>query len=128
MSPKIFFVGLIGLLSGVLLGITGILPLGFFIIFLRFLNVGDYKTILGSVLYVVLFPISIGSFIQYYQAGKVNFLVGNILLITMVLGSYFGTKLVLDERYQLTEKTIKYITACMSFVASMIFFFTARNM
>ena len=55
------FVALIGLISGLLLGLTGILPLGFFIILFKFLNVGDYKTILGTVLYVILFPLSLGS-------------------------------------------------------------------
>ena len=128
MQVKIFFVILIGLISGVLLGITGILPLGFFIIFLRFLDVGDYKTILGTVLYVIIYPISIGSVWQYHRAGKVNFLVGNILLVTMLLGSYFGTKLVLDEKYKLSEKTIKYITAVMSLIASILFFITAYNL
>ena len=92
------FVGLIGLISGLLLGLTGILPLGFFIILLKYLNVGDYKTILGTVLYVILFPLSIGSVFEFYKAKKINFFVGNILLITMAIGSYFGSKLVLDEQ------------------------------
>jgi uncharacterized membrane protein YfcA len=122
------FVGLIGLISGLLLGLTGILPLGFFIILFKFLDVGDYKTILGTVLYVILFPLSIGSVWEFYKAKKINFFVGNILIITMVIGSYFGSKLVLDERFKLTEKTIKYITAIMTFIASIIFFITAYNL
>ena len=59
---------IIGLLSGLLLGVTGILPLGFFIIILKYLNVGDYKTIIGTVLYVILFPLSIGSVWEFYKA------------------------------------------------------------
>jgi len=122
------FVALIGLISGLLLGITGILPLGFFIILFKFLNVGDYKTILGTVLYVILFPLSLGSVWEFYKAKKINFFVGNILIITMVIGSYFGSKLVIDEHFQFTEKTIKYISAVMTLIASIIFFITAYNL
>ena len=121
------FVALIGLISGLLLGLTGILPLGFFIILFKFLNIGDYKTILGTVLYVILFPLSLGSVWEFYKAKKINFFVGNILIITMVIGSYFGSKLVIDEHFKLTEKTIKYISAVMTLTASIIFFITAYN-
>ena len=122
------FVGLIGLISGLLLGLTGILPLGFFIILLKYLNVGDYKTILGTVLYVILFPLSIGSVFEFYKAKKINFFVGNILLITMAIGSYFGSKLVLDERFKITEKKIKYITAILLLFSSMLFFIEAYKL
>ena len=67
---NIIFICLIGLLSGLLLGITGILPLGFFIILLKYLNVGDYKTIMGTVLYVILFPLTIGSVWEFYKEKK----------------------------------------------------------
>ena len=125
---NIIFICLIGLISGLLLGLTGILPLGFFIILFKYLNVGDYKTILGTVLYVLLFPLSVGSAWEFYKTKKINFFVGNILLVTMMIGSYFGSKLVLDERFQLTEKTIKYITAVMTFIFSIVFFITAYNL
>jgi uncharacterized membrane protein YfcA len=119
---------LIGILSGILLGITGILPLGFFILLFKYLNVGDYKTILGTVLYVILFPLSIGSVLEFYKAKKINFFVGNILLFTMIIGSYIGSKLVLDEHFKFTEKTIKYISSAMTFVASILFFINAYNL
>jgi uncharacterized membrane protein YfcA len=119
---------IIGLLSGLLLGVTGILPLGFFIIIFKYLNVGDYKTILGTVLYVILFPLSIGSVWEFYKAKKINFFVGNVLLVTMIIGSYFGSKFVLDEGYHLSEKTIKYITAVMTLIASILFFISAYEL
>jgi uncharacterized membrane protein YfcA len=119
---------IIGLISGILLGLTGILPLGFFILLLKYLDVGDYKTILGTVLYVILFPLSIGSVLEFYKAKKINFFAGNILLITMIIGSYIGSKLVLDEHFKLTEKTIKYISAAMTFIFSIAFFITAYNL
>ena len=125
---NIILICLIGLISGLLLGLTGILPLGFFLILFKYFNVGDYKTIIGTVLYVILFPLTIGSVWEFYKTKKINFFVGNILLVTMIIGSYFGSKLVLDERFQLTEKTIKYISAIMSFVFSIAFFITAYNL
>jgi uncharacterized membrane protein YfcA len=125
---NIILICLIGLVSGLLLGLTGILPLGFFIILFKYLDVGDYKTIMGTVLYVLLFPLTFGSIWEFYEAKKVNFFVGNILVITMIIGSYFGSKLVLDERFQLTEKTIKYITAVMTFIFSIVFFIMAYNL
>jgi len=125
---NIIILCLIGLISGLLMGLTGILPLGFFIILFKFLDVGDYKTILGTVLYVLLFPLTFGSIWEFYKAKKINFFVGNILLITMVIGSYIGSKLVLDEHFQITEKTIKYITAVMTFIFSIVFFITAYNL
>ena len=119
---------IIGLVSGVLMGVTGILPLGFFILLFKYLNVGDHKTILGTVLYVILFPLSIGSVWEFYKAKKINFFVGNVLLVAMVVGSFFGSKLVLDERFQLSEKTIKYITAVMTLIASALFFISASKL
>ena len=110
------------------MGVTGILPLGFFILLFKYLNVGDHKTILGTVLYVILFPLSIGSVWEFYKAKKINFFVGNVLLVAMVVGSFFGSKLVLDERFQLSEKTIKYITAVMTLIASALFFISASKL
>ena len=107
------------------MGLTGILPLGFFIILFKFLNVGDYKTIIGTTLYVMVFPLTFGSVWEFYKAKKLNFFVGNVLIITMVIGSYFGSKLVIDEHFKLTEKTIKYISAVMTLTASIFFFITS---
>jgi uncharacterized membrane protein YfcA len=119
---------IIGIISGLLMGMTGILPLGYFLLALQYLDVGDYKTIVGTVLYVILFPLSIGSVWEFYKAKKINLFVGNVLLITMIIGSYLGSKIVLDARYKLSEKTIKYLTSVLSFIAGFLFFISAHNM
>jgi uncharacterized membrane protein YfcA len=124
----ILSITIIGIASGVLMGVTGILPLGFFLLLFKYLDVGDHKTIIGTVLYVILFPLSIGSVWEFYKAKKINFFAGNILLVAMVIGSFFGSKLVLDERFQLSEKTIKYITAVMTLIASALFFLSASKL
>jgi uncharacterized membrane protein YfcA len=124
----IISIGVVGLLSGIVLGLTGIFQVGVFILLLKYLNIGDYKTITGTVLYVILFPLTIGSVFEFYKAKKINFFAGNILLITMIIGSYLGSKLVLDERFNITEKTIKYISSALTFCASILFFITAYNL
>jgi uncharacterized membrane protein len=61
---------LLGLFAGLFLGVTGIAPLGLIVIALELLKIGDYKTNLGSVLFLNLFPISIGSVYEFYKAKK----------------------------------------------------------
>ena len=119
---------LIGIILGLISGITGILFTGFAIVGLKYLDVGDYKKIIGTTLYILLFPLSIGSIIEFYKAKKINFFVGNLLLITAIIGSYFGSKLVLDERFKITEKKIKYITAILLLFSSMLFFIEAYKL
>jgi uncharacterized membrane protein YfcA len=119
---------IIGLFFGIMMGMTGILPIGLLILVLKYLNVGDYKTILGTVLYVILFPITIGSVWDFYNARKINYFVANVLLVTLIIGSFLGSKFVLDERIQLSEKTIKYISAVITLIASILFFISAYKL
>jgi len=119
---------IIGLFFGIMMGMTGILPIGLLIIGLKYLNVGDYKTVLGTVLYIILFPITIGSVWDFYNARKINYFVANILLVTLIIGSFLGSKFVLDERIQLSEKTIKYISAVITLIASILFFISAYKL
>jgi len=125
---NIIIICLIGIIIGIISGITGILFSGFAIILFKYLDVGDYKTILGTVLYITLFPLTIGSVVEFYNAKKINFFVGNLLLITFIIGGYFGSKLVLDEKFKVTEKQIKYISAILSFFSAILFFLEADNL
>ena len=125
---NIIIICLIGIIIGIISGITGILFSGFAIILFKYLDVGDYKTILGTVLYITLFPLTIGSVVEFYNAKKINFFVGNLLLITFIIGGYFGSKLVLDEKFKVTEKQIKYISAILSFFSAILFFLEAHNL
>ena len=125
---NIIFVCLIGIIIGLISGITGVLFTGFAIILFKYLDVGDYKTILGTTLYVLLFPLTIGSIVEFYKAKKINFAVGNLLLVSLLIGSYIGSKLVLDDSYSLTEKKIKYMSAILSFFSSILFFTQAYKL
>jgi hypothetical protein len=50
-----------GLLSGLFLGVTGIAPTGLLLLIFEYFKIGDYTSNLGALLFLNLFPISIGS-------------------------------------------------------------------
>ena len=102
---------IVGLICGVFLGITGILPIGIILIVLDYLNIGDYRTNLGAILFLNLFPYTIGSFYEFYKTKKINYSLGWILLISIIVGSYIGSKYVVGAGLQLSIKQIKYISA-----------------
>jgi uncharacterized membrane protein YfcA len=114
-----------GLISGVFLGLTGIPGMGLTLLGLDYFKVNDYKSILGSILFVNLFPISVGSVWEFYKAGKIDFTLGWILLISTILGSYMGSLYVVKGKNQLSNSTIKYLTAYFSFFTGILFLISA---
>lgn len=114
-----------GLISGVFLGITGIPGTGLTMLGLDYFKVNDYKSILGAILFVNLFPISLGSVWEFYKAGKIDFYMGWILLITIMFGSYISSQYLVKGKNQLTNKTIKYITAYFNFFTGILFLISA---
>lgn len=115
---------IMGLLCGLFLGITSINPTGLVLMGLDLLGIGHYKTNIGSILFLNLFPITIGSVYEFYKVNKINYTLAFTLIITVMIGSYFGSKLVLGKN-QLSEKTIKYITAYLSFFMGAVFLYSA---
>ena len=118
---------ILGLLCGLFLGITGIAPTGLVLIALDLLKIGDYKTNLGAVLFLNLFPITIGSVYEFYKSKQINFSLGSILLITIIIGSYLGSKFVAGNKDALSTKVVKYITSVLGFFIGIIFLFSAYN-
>jgi len=112
---------ILGLLCGIFLGITGIAPTGVILILLDFLQIGDYKSNLGTILFLYLFPLSIGSVYKFYKSNKINFSLGGILLFTTIVGSYISSTFVVGNKNQLSTKTIKYITSCLGFFIGIVF-------
>jgi uncharacterized membrane protein YfcA len=102
---------LLGGFSGFLSGFTGINSIGIVLAGLSISQIiTDYKSIIGTIIYVLIFPTSIGSLWEFYKSGKINFLIGNILLVSVFLGSYMGSLVVLSNKYKISEKTIKYVS------------------
>ena len=116
---------IVGLICGIFLGITGILPIGIILIVLDYLNIGDYRTNLGAILFLNLFPYTIGSFYEFYKTKKINYSLGWILLISIIVGSYIGSKYVVGAGLKLSIKQIKYISALVGLIVCILFFISA---
>lgn len=122
---KIIIESILGLLSGIFLGITGIAPTGFILIALNLLQIGDYKSNLGAILFLNLFPITIGSVFEFYKSKKIDFSLGITLLLTIILGSFIGSKFVVGDKNVLSTKMIKLITAFLSLFMAGAFFYSS---
>jgi uncharacterized membrane protein YfcA len=115
----------LGLLAGLFLGITGIAPTGVILIALDILKIGDYKSNLGAILLLNIFPITISSVYQFYKSKQINYSLGFILLFSIITGSYFGSKMVVGKNSFLTVKNIKYLTAFLSLFVGTVFLISA---
>jgi uncharacterized membrane protein YfcA len=114
-----------GLIAGIFLGITSIPATGLTALALDYFKVSDYKSIIGAVLFVNLFPISAGSVWEFYKSKHIDFSMGWILLISIIAGSYFGSKIVVGYKVKMSDKTIKYISAFVSLITAILFYISA---
>ena len=115
---------ILGLLAGLFLGVTGIAPTGIILLALDVLKIGDYKSNLGTILLLNIFPITIGSVYEFYKSKQINYSLGAILLLTIILGSFIGSKFVAGEKAVLSTKVIKYITAYLSLFIGISFLYS----
>jgi uncharacterized membrane protein YfcA len=116
---------ILGLICGVFLGITGILPAGIILIVLDYLNIGDYISNLGAILFLNLFPFSIGSIYEFYKTKNINYELGWILVFSIIIGSYIGSKYIVGKGFKLSIKQIKYVSAILALIMMIIFFISA---
>jgi uncharacterized membrane protein YfcA len=114
-----------GLVAGIFLGITGIPATGFTLLALDYFNVSDYKTILGAIIFLNLFPITAGSVWEFYKAKKIDFTMGWILLISIMIGSYVSSKFVVGDKDKMSNKTVKYVTSGFNFIIAILFLISA---
>jgi len=117
---------ILGLFAGFFSGITGILPVGLLLLIFDYLKIGDYRSNLGAIALLNLFPITAGSFWEFFKANKINYSLGYILLISIIVGGYIGSKLVVQEKFQLSKKTIKYITSGLGFTIGILFLISSQ--
>ncbi len=120
---------ILGTICGLFLGITGIAPTGLILLVLDYFGIGNYITNLGTILFLNLFPLTLGSVWEFYKAKQINFKMGLILLVSIIIGSFIGSKMVVgDSSVTISEKSIKYITSALGFIIGILFFFSAYNM
>lgn len=92
MTSIIFFM-LIGIVAGVLSGMFGIGGGVIIVPALMFLCGFSQLKAQGTSLAVLLLPVGIFAFIEYYKKGQVNVQAGVLIVIFLVIGSVFGSKL-----------------------------------
>jgi uncharacterized membrane protein YfcA len=114
-----------GLISGISLGTIGFNPVILVLLILNVFNIGDYKSNLGSLMVLNMFPISIGSVFEFYKSGQINWSLAWILTFNVILGSYLGSKLITNKKYSLTNKTIQYLTGIISIIFGIAFLISA---
>lgn len=116
----------LGVTSGIFTGFTGIGSTGIILAGLSLTKViKDYKTIMGTMLYILMFPVTLGSTWEFYKVNKINFLIGNVLLVSSVIGTFLGSRIALNEDLKISEKTIKYVTSAVAFSIGSYFFYSA---
>jgi uncharacterized membrane protein YfcA len=110
---------IIGLVSGVISGLTGLSSAGALIIGLTLLNTySDYKMILGTVLYSILPPVTILGFYEFYKRKQVDFYAGNILIVTTALSTFVGAYL---TRF-INQKWLYFGTSIMLLISAITLF------
>ena len=93
-----FFSGLVGIGGGVI-----IVP-----VLVYFLNMNQ-KMAQGTTLFMFLFPIGILGVYNYYKGGYVDYKSALIIAATFVIGSYYGSKMVIG----IDTKVVKQIFGAM---------------
>ena len=116
---------ILGLICGICIGITGFAPVGIVLIILDYLKIGDYVSNLGAILFLNLFPITIGSIYEFYKSKKINYSLGWILLFSIIIGSYIGSKTVIGSGFKFSIKQIKYISSCVTLTMCILFYISA---
>jgi len=117
---------LFGLISGVLMGITGIPGLPLLILIFDYFKIDKYKKIVGTILFVNIFPISIGSVWEFYKHKQIDLNMGWVILLSTIIGGFIGSKLVVNGKNELSDKTIKYITGYFSILTGILFLISAE--
>lgn len=103
---------LIGVIAGMMSGFVGIGG-GVIIVpsLIYILGMNQFEA-QGTSLLLMLPPIGILAFMNYYKSGNVtntNLIYGSIIAITFVIGGYFGSKLSL----KLNENIVKLVFGCV---------------
>ena len=81
--------------------------------------VANVKTSVGTVLFAILPPVSIGAIIKYWQAGQVKWRMGLVLMVANVIGGTIGG--IVITKY-LSDKTLELLYATFLLLLSIYFY------
>lgn len=105
----------IGLLAGMIAGALGVGGAIIIVPALVFFFHMPQHTAQGTSLAILLFPVGILAFLNYYRHGYVNFKVAVIVMIAFVIGGYFGSLLSVN----LPEKPLRIFFGGLLLIAGM---------
>ena len=114
---QVLFVGIIAGFASGALGLTSAPILVPLLTILKM--VANYKTAIGTTLFAVLPPLSIGAVYTYYRNKEVNIKLGLILMVIVAFAAYGGGKF--TEFAQ--PKTVAYITSGLLLFLSVFWFY-----
>jgi uncharacterized membrane protein YfcA len=122
---NIFYSILLGLILGFAFGTFGLFSLTILVVGLPWFGIiTDQKNMLGTIALVSVFPFSVAALYKYDKAGKVNWTVGIIIGLSVLIGSYLASNFVL---HKLTNADIEFyrfifVTILTSFFYYQYFF------
>lgn len=115
---------LVGVISGFASGALGLTSAPIIVPLLTLLKmVEDYKIAIGTALFIVLPPLSIGAVYTYYKNKQVDVKLGLILMVVVTLASYGGGKFTETAH----PRTIAYITSALLLFLSSFWFYCAHT-
>tara|TARA_Y100000741_G_scaffold331582_1_gene286996 strand:- start:351 stop:746 length:396 start_codon:yes stop_codon:yes gene_type:complete len=114
---KIIIIGMISGFASGALGLTAAPSLVPMLVLFSVVN--SYKTAIGTTLFAVLPPLSIGAAITYYKHKNIDVKTGLILMLIIAIASYFGSLFTVDANPQ----TIALITSGILFLLSGFWFY-----
>jgi uncharacterized membrane protein YfcA len=115
---------IIGLLSGIINGLTGLGHAGAILMGLTLSKtMSDYSTIIGTTLYSQLLPVVVFGVWEFYKRGQIDFYAGNILLVCLVFSVFIGAWL----KQFVSNKITKIITAILLLLTAFKFLLDAYS-
>jgi len=117
MNKTLIFI-IIGILSGIINGLTGLGHAGAILMGLTLSGaISDYNTIVGTALYSQLFPVVALGVWEFYKRGKIDFYAGNVILACLIFSVFIGAWL----KQFVSAKYTKLITAFLLIITAIKF-------
>ena len=113
-TQTLFYLVLIGLMSGVLSGFVGVGGGIIIVPALVFLTGLTQHQAQGTSLFVLSLPVVVLGMMQYWKTGNVNWKFGLIIALTFVVGAIIGSKLSLKMSPAVVKFVFGLITAYVS--------------
>ena len=124
MNYTILQVLFVGIISGFASGALGLTSAPIIVPLLTLLKmVKSYKVAIGTTLFTVLPPLSIGAVYTYYKTKEVDVKLGLILMVIVTLAAYGGGKFT----EAVHPRTIAYITSALLLFLSSFWFYCAHT-